>query len=104
MEETPSVPATPDTSASRPVAWTSAVLLSATLTLAVFNARSAPVWIAAQEPTPANLRLHDLAQSWEAATSRVGLDRPGAAVRALWARRRALKLGEWRAAGGGASE
>jgi hypothetical protein len=85
MEETPFVA---DASGSRPIAWTSAVLLSATLTLAVFNARAAPAWIAAQEPTPATIRLHEMAQAWEGTTTRLGLDRPGAAVRAVWARRR----------------
>jgi hypothetical protein len=80
----------PEPAAERPLRWTATVMATASLFLLVFNARALSSWMADNDkaPTPVTLQARAVAEGWTAATSAVWLDRPHAAIHALWERRK----------------
>jgi hypothetical protein len=86
----PEAEAPPAPAAEQPLRWTATVLVVSSLFLLVFNARSLSSWMAENDkaPTPVTLQARAIAEGWTAATSAVWLDRPHAAIHALWERRK----------------
>ena len=75
-----------------PLRWTSTVIGVATVTLALLNAHALRGWTYDLPPGAASARAVDAAETWHDATGRVGLDRPGAAVRERWQQMKALRF------------
>jgi hypothetical protein len=68
------------------VAWTTAVIAIAAVALLLVNAQSARSWTAQLPPSDGALAARDLADRWAAATARLGLDAPRAALAGAWDR------------------
>jgi hypothetical protein len=89
-EPAPASEPAPESAPEHPLRWTATVMAVAGLFLLVFNARALSSWMADNDkaPTPATLEARAIAEGWTAATSAVWLDRPHAAIHAVWERRK----------------
>ncbi|SFS12704.1 hypothetical protein [Sphingomonas jatrophae] len=75
-----------------PLRWASGAIATATLFLAATNAVAIDGWAAELEPTPAVARLNAATAWWRAATDRVGLGAPRAALHTEWKKAEAAHL------------
>jgi hypothetical protein len=75
------------------VAWTTAVIAIAAVALLLINAPSVRSWTAQLPPGEAALEARDLADRWAAATARLGLNAPRAALAGAWDRLLAARFG-----------
>jgi hypothetical protein len=82
-----------------PLRWTSGVIATATLFLALTNAISLHGWAAELPPTAFNQRLVDITARWQAITDAVGLGAPRAAVHGVWKQGQAARFGSQPAEG-----
>lgn len=73
-----------DTGAGHPLAWTTLVLLVASLVLLFTNAVAIRDWVDEQTPGPYQARLAEIAAGWEQWTADVGLGTPRAALHDRW--------------------
>jgi hypothetical protein len=84
--------ATP-TQSEHALAWTSTVILTITVLLALFSAASMKSWAETLPPTPTNAIIRQYAEDWFDTTERLGLAAPRAALHAFWQSARAQRFG-----------
>ena len=76
------------------LAWTSCVIATTCLLLALFNAASIRSWADGLAPTPANLAIQRAADGWADFTGVVGLAAPRAGLHSAWEAARGLRFPE----------
>lgn len=75
------------------LAWTSTVIVTITVVLALFSAASMKSWAETLPPTPTNALIRQSAEDWFDTTERLGLAAPRAQLHALWQSLRARRFG-----------
>jgi len=75
------------------LAWTSTVIVTITVLLALFSAASMKSWAETLPPTPTNAVIRQSAEDWYATTERLGLAAPRAGLHTLWQSVRARRFG-----------
>ena len=66
--------------------WTARLLTVTTFALALLNADAIASWTNELPPSPTTARVMAVADSWNDATARLGLNRPHAELHRLWKR------------------
>jgi hypothetical protein len=87
-----------------PLRWTTLVILTASLVLAIFNAGAIRGWSYQLTPGPVSARIVAAAEGWYDLTAAAGLDRPAATLRGWWLKVKELRFGDESAEPGAAAD
>lgn len=74
--------------------WASVTIVTAAVVLALTNATTIRGWAVELEPGPAQARLVDAAERWEAITDGLGLGDARATMHGWWKRAQAARFGD----------
>jgi len=77
-----------------PLRWTSVLIGTATLLLALMNAQAISGWFDELPPNATVEQLRDPVAGWNGMTARVGLDRPRTWLRGRWKAAQAARFGK----------